>query len=155
MMLLRNKIGNAPDVSSRSNKSAWNKNSMVILTLVSYSIFFAKPNIESKNDEPIVMKAMITENATKGWNPKSRWSFNFSTDLDVESGIWKESIQYDCNNLSIVKRVLQSIIFKTGRGWTWTWFNISLVFSCLHKLPKGSPPSGPLFFKKRSNHPGY
>lgn len=136
MMLLRNKIGNAPDVSSRSNKSAWNKNSMVILTLVSYSIFFAKPNIESKNDEPIVMKAMITENATKGWNPKSRWSFNFSTDLDVESGIWKESIQYDCNNLSIVKRVLQSIIFKTGRGRTWTWFNISLVFSCLHKLPK-------------------
>ena len=34
----------------------------------SYSIFLAKPNIESKNDEPIVMKAIITENATKGWN---------------------------------------------------------------------------------------
>ena len=34
--------------------------------MIAYSIFFAKPNIESKNDEPIVMKAMITENATKG-----------------------------------------------------------------------------------------
>ena len=91
---------------------------MGILVLISYSIFFAKPNIESKNDEPIVMKAMITENATKGLNQKSMWIFSFSTDLDVESGIWKESIQYDCNNLSIIKRVLQSIIFKTGRGRT-------------------------------------
>ena len=34
---------------------------------IAYSIFFAKPNIESKNEEPIVMKAMITEKATKGW----------------------------------------------------------------------------------------
>ena len=33
---------------------------------IAYSIFFAKPNIESKNEEPIVMKAMITEKATKG-----------------------------------------------------------------------------------------
>lgn len=36
------------------------------LPKMSYSIFLAKPNIESKNDEPIVMKAIITENATKG-----------------------------------------------------------------------------------------
>ena len=36
------------------------------LPKMTYSIFLAKPNIESKNDEPIVINAMMTENATKG-----------------------------------------------------------------------------------------
>ena len=36
------------------------------LPKMTYSIFLAKPNIDSKNDEPIVINAMMTENATKG-----------------------------------------------------------------------------------------
>ena len=67
MKLRRIKIENCEFWTTRKSIFFWKcdqENTKIVFT---HSISFEKPQIESRKLDPIVMKAIISENATSGW----------------------------------------------------------------------------------------